>query len=73
MRTFRKIPMPFVKDWRAANHTSCVHAIGTSLPMGFTAKGDAPVPSSAQKMESRFSSRYRLSPQTLADVLLKHL
>ena len=33
MRIFRTIPMPFVKEERAANHTSYVYAVGTSLPV----------------------------------------
>lgn len=33
MRIFRTIPMPFVKEGRAANHKSYAYAVGTSLPM----------------------------------------
>ena len=33
MRIFRTIPMPFVKEERAANHTSYVYAVDTSLPV----------------------------------------
>ena len=33
MGHFRTIPMPFFKKGRAANHTSYVYAVGTSLPM----------------------------------------